>query len=371
MIGLMRAAAVAATAAAVISVPIFVNGSPRPAAVAPVLPPTTCPSTSPLPVGTIATVAGTGNVGIVHVGQLATQADLTPTSVAVATDGSVVMTVSSTYDLWRFGADGVLADLIDPAAVPEFSDPTGLAFDAAGDLFIASSGMHTGRIWKLSPSGALSVVAGTGTRGSSGNDGPATAAELNPAGVAVGPHGDLYMDDLNNFRTVDPAGYVHAFAGSATPGFSGDGGPATAATLGRGVLGVVAAADGSVYLGDPGNHRIRQVSAGVISTVAGDGHAGYAGDGGQALAAKLDEPIALALDGAGNLYAADDVSHTVRRIDTLGTITTIAGTGVGGYSGDCGPAAEAQLNGPAALAVADGVLYIVDAGNRRVRMVVL
>ena len=144
-----------------------------------------------------------------------------------------------------------------------------------------------------------------------------------------------------------------------------------AATLGEEVLGVATDAHGNVYLGDQGNHRIRKVDpAGIITTLAGTGTPGDTGDGGPATAATLEAPRSIAADEAGNIYIADWGTNTVRRVDTAGIITTVAGTGRPGFSGDCGPAASAQLDQPYGLAVHDGVLYIGDEGNHRIRIVV-
>jgi streptogramin lyase len=214
-------------------------------------------------------------------------------------------------------------------------------------------------------------VAGTGVSGSSGNDGPAVDAQVNPSEIAIGPGGDLYFDDTNNYRTIDPQGIIHAFAGTGVPGFSGDGGPAVDATFGEGVNGIATDAAGDVYLGDPGNHRIRKVDpAGIITTIAGSGEAGSSGDGRPALEAALDSPHSMALDADGSLYFVDDAANVVRRIDPDGIISTIAGAGTAGYSGDCGPATAAQLDGPSAITLHDGVLYILDSGNGRIRVIV-
>ena len=157
----------------------------------------------------------------------------------------------------------------------------------------------------------------------------------------------------------------------ATAGFSGDGGPAVAATLGEEVLGVAVDPEGNVYLGDQGNHRIRKVDpSGTITTMAGTGAFGSTGDGGLATAATLEKPRSIAVDDAGDVYVADWGTNTVRKIDAAGVITTVAGTGSAGFSGDCGPAASAQLDQPYGLAVRDGALFISDEGNHRIRMVV-
>ena len=191
----------------------------------------------------------------------------------------------------------------------------------------ASGGWH--------PGGTFTSIAGTGTLGSDGDGGPATEAGIQPSGIAIGPRGDLYFDDLNRYRTIDPGGIIHAFAGTGTPGFSGDGGPATKATFSTEIVGVAADAAGDVYLGDRTNFRVRKVDpAGIITTVAGSGREGYAGDGGPALDAALGTVHGVAVDDAGDLYLTDDYdSSTIRKVDTAGIITTVAGTGPAGLLG--------------------------------------
>ena len=192
-----------------------------------------------------------------------------------------------------------------------------------------------------------------------------------PISIAVGPRGDLYFDDLNDtYRTIDPGGIIHAFAGNGTQGFAGDDGLATAATLdGGGNASTAADLAGNVYLGDMGNHRIRRVDpAGIVSTFAGNGEAVPAADGVLARSAGLGQVADLAVDPQGDLFFLD--GDTVRRIDTAGVITTVAGDGTRGSSGDCGPATAAQIDRPIGLTVQDGYVYVADAGNERIRVIV-
>ncbi len=381
MSGFIRAAAIAAAAMSVISVPIIVNGG-RPSAPRPALPPTACPSGSPLASGTIATVAGTFGAGSpqpLTAGTAAIGAHVGVNAVAVAPGGTLVLSDGITPAVWQVGSDGSLQTFVDTSTAPQLQMPNGIAFDADGNLFIADT--MGSRVWRRTPSGEVTLVAGTGVGGTDGNEGPALSATLeNPSTIAVGPDGSVYFDDHNNFRRVDPQGTIHAFAGSLTPGYTGDGGPATAATLGESVLGAAADGRGNIYLGDESNHVVRKVDPkGVITTVAGTGTLGYSGDGGQATETDLEEPVGLAVDSDGSIYLVDNQSGTVQRIDPSGVITTVAGTGairaLGGpgsaeAAGDCGPATLATLDLPSALAVRDGVLYIVDGSNTRVRMVV-
>ncbi len=358
--GLVLSAAVTLAAVLALAAPVLAS-SPGPSAG---LPPTDCATGVALPSGSIATIAGTGTPGFSGDGGPAVAADLRSQSGTITLDpsGALYFGDTASGSVRRIGPDGI----IDTVATG-FEFPLGVAIDAAGDVYLAN---HVQLLMRIDASGAVTTEAGS-VAGSSGNDGPAGLAQVNPTQVAVGPNGDLYFDDTNSYRTIDPAGIIHAFAGTGTAGFSGDGGPAVQATFSEEVDGIAADTSGNVYLGDPGNHRIRQVDpAGIITTMAGTGESGSSGDGGPATAAAIDSPAAITVDPTGNVYFSDDASNTVRRIDPKGTIATIAGTGTAGFSGDCGPASAAQLSLPAGLAVRDGVLYILDSGNNRIRVVV-
>ena len=206
-----------------------------------------------------------------------------------------------------------------------------------------------------------------------GDGGAATAARLHgPQGVALDGSGNLYIADQNNdrIRKVDSSGNISTVAGSGAQGFSGDGGAATAAQLTL-PSNVVLDALGNLYIADATNNRIRKVdSAGVISTVAGSGTAGFSGDGGAATAAQLNIPWDVAVDGSGNLYIADTSNQRIRKVDSSGNISTVAGTGTRGFSGDGGAATAALLNLPGSVVLdALGNLYIADGSNNRIRKV--
>ena len=208
-----------------------------------------------------------------------------------------------------------------------------------------------------------------------GDGGAATAAQLRfPYGVAVGAAGNLYIADTQNhrIRKVDSGGTITTIAGTGEGGFSGDGGAATAAELSS-PSGVAVDDAGNLYIVCWFNQRIRKVdSTGTITTIAGTEY-GFSGDGGPATKAQLNSPYDVAVDDAGNLYIADRENQRIRKVDNGGTITTIAGTGVSGFGGDGGPATEAQLSSPRGVAVnGEGSrYYIADSGNDRIRLLTL
>ncbi len=246
--------------------------------------------------------------------------------------------------------------------------PGGVAADTAGNVYVAD---YLGRrIRRIDPAGVISTVPGTDESGS-GGDGAADAALLvGPADVAVDPAGNVYVADYlgRRIRRIDPAGVTSTVAGTGEAGYGGDGGAADAAPL-DGPAGVAADAAGNVYVADLSNHRIRRIDAsGNISTVAGTGEPFDRGDGGRASEGRFSREIgAVAVDASGNVYVADSFDHTVRRIDAAETVSTLAGTGRPGFGMDNETASEAQLNTPAGVAVdAVGNVYVADTGNHRV-----
>ena len=269
-----------------------------------------------------------------------------------------------------YGGDG------GPAVQARLSYPNGVAVDDAGNLYIADRNNH--RIRKVDSSGIITTVVGTGGDGYGGDDGLAVQARLNqPIGVATDSAGNLYIADTDNhrIRKVDSSGIITTVAGTGGDGYGGDGGLAVQARLNR-PKGVATDSAGNLYIADSNNQRIRKVdSSGIITTVAGPGRRGarVIGDGGPATAARLWDPTRVAVDGAGNLYIADRINQRIRKVDSSGIITTVAGTGetaFGGYGGDGGPAAQARLSNPYGVAAdSAGNLYIADSGNRRIRKV--
>lgn len=348
-----------------------------------------CPSspTSGAP-GDISTVAGTGTSGYTGDGGDATLATLSdPMGVAVDSADNLYIVDLSNHCIRRVddetgvittvagtGAQGYNGDGI-AATAAQLNYPFGMAFDAAGNLYIADSTNHRVRRVDIA-SGIISTIAGTGVAGFSGDGGPATAAQLrDPVDLAFDPEGNLHIAELRNqrVRRIDAvSGVITTIAGTGTQGYNGDGIAATSADLFY-PSGIAFDRKGHLFIGDTGNDRVRRVDAvtGLISTYAGTGTRGFDGDGGAATAARIAYVAGVGLDGAGNLFIADQDNHRVRRVDTdSGVISTVAGTGSNGYSGDGGPAIAAQLYYPYDVAVdSRGHLYIADPNNDRVRRV--
>ena len=258
-------------------------------------------------------------------------------------------------------------------------NPTGVALDSAGDLFIADSANE--RIRMVDTNfvsttngliGNIRTMAGSGTSAYSGDGGLATNAGLTCAAVAVDGFGNFYIADQSagRIRKVDTNGIISTVAGTNSSGFTGDGGPAPVAKLNV-PLGVIVDALGNLFIADWLNNRIRKVDTnGIITTVAGTNSAGFAGDGGLAVNAKLNRPAAVAVDGFGNLFIADMSNNRIRKVDASGFITTLAGTNTAAFSGDGGTATNASLNQPNGVAVDTfGDVFISDYANNRIRMV--
>jgi hypothetical protein len=269
------------------------------------------------------------------------------------------------------GTDGYTGDGY-AATSATLDSITSIAYDKQGNLYINDQHAHCVR--KVSSSGVITTLAGTGTAGFFGDGGPAVAAQLHDNwGVAVDTSGNVYITDQTNqcVRKVTTTGIITTIAGiPGAAGYDGDGGPATAAKLNT-PIGVATDRMGNVYIGDYANKVIRKVSAsGTISTVAGTGIYGYYGDGGLALNAQLSYVYGLATDYTGNLYICDGYNNRVRKVSTTGTITTVAGNGAAGSGGDGSLATGAQLNRPTGVYVtSSGELYISDCRNNRIREV--
>ena len=325
--------------------------------------------------GVLTLVAGTGVAGFSGDDGLAINAQLNnPAGIAVDAAGSVYIADAGNNRIRRV-SNGVIATVAGsgpagldfesfggdngPAANARLANPRGVAVDPAGNLYIADR--DNSRIRKVS-NGIITTIAGTGTFGVTGDNGPATSAQLAvPGAVAIDSAGTIYIVDSSRIRKVSN-GVITTAAGNGTCGFSGDNGPAISAQLCP-PGGIALDASGNLYIAD-GSARIRKVSGGVITTVAGNGTNTFSGDNGPALSAGFD-PSAVAIDSGGNLYIADAGNNRIRKI-VDGVITTAAGNGTSGFAGDNGPAASAQLGTPVAVAVdSAGSVYIADLGGVR------
>lgn len=328
-------------------------------------------------VGTITTVAGTGSFGFSGDGGEATAARLeTPDGVAADPFGNLY--ISDGNGRLRKVSAGIINTVAgggpeNAAAAPfaMFFETDGIAKDNSGNVYV--SDRLNNRVRMIAPSGSISTVAGTGISGYSGDNGPATAAQLNdPTGLTVDSNGALYIADSGSSLIRKVAGETITTEAGSYPGCGnpGDGGLATSAQL-CSPSAVATDPQGNLYIADGQNPRIREVfPVGLITTVAGNGAAGYSGDNGPAIRAQLDGPTGVAMDTSGNLYIADTINNRVRKVSSNGTITTIAGTGTSGFSGDGGPATAALLFSPEAVAVdLTGNVYIADSANRRIRLV--
>ncbi|NJL05674.1 MAG: hypothetical protein HC911_12380 [Chloroflexaceae bacterium] len=250
-------------------------------------------------------------------------------------------------------------------------NPNSVAVAPDGSLYIADT--FNNRIRRVAPDGSITTVAGNGSAGFGGDGGQATSAYLyNPRGVAVDSDGSLYIADTSNnrIRRVDPNGIITTVAGNGTYGFSGDGMQASSGSL-RAPASIAIGLDGSLYIADTVNHRIRRVAPnGIITTVAGNGTAGFTGDSGTATNARLNRPQGIAVGVDNSLYIADTFNNRIRKVAPNGIITTIAGTGLASFSGDDGTATGAALNVPYGVQItSDGMLVIADSGNQRVRII--
>lgn len=268
------------------------------------------------------------------------------------------------------GSPGYLGDNVAANSTP-IHDPHGLIFDNSGNLILCD---YTNcRIRKIDSNGIITTIAGTGVCGDYGDYGPATLAHISyPDFITIDSSGNLYFSEGNSsyVRKIDTNGIITTIAGTGVAGYNGDGILATAAKLNF-PSGIAVDAQGNILIAEYFGHRIRKINnLGIISTIAGTGIAGYNGDNIQATTAKVNRPMGLKLDYQGNLYIADTFNNKIRKINGSGIIYTIAGSGVAGYSGDGGPATSAMLNYPVNVDFgADGGMYISDDFNYRIRKV--
>ena len=329
------------------------------------------------------TLAGTGTQGDSGDGGQAREADINqPRSIFATSDGGFLWAEPWSNRVRRVWPDGHISTIAG-TGVAGYSGDGGLATQAQlnfvhsaaptadGGYLIADT--QNSVIRKISPAGVITTVAGTGFAGYSGDGGPARQAQINnPRGVVAMPDGGFLFPDTNNqrVRRVWPDGTITTVAGTGVQGFSGDGGPATAAQFSV-PFGVAPMADSGFLIVDAVNQRIRKVSvSGVVTTVAGTGVGGYLGDGGPATNAQINNPHNVVATPDGGFYIADASNERVRYVAPDGTITTVIGNGVRAYTGDGGPASQAQISVPKAVGLdASGNLMIAEEQNNRIRFV--
>lgn len=333
----------------------------------------------------ITTVAGTGIKGYTGAGTPATSAELySPSGVAVGKDGYIYMSDQNASCIWKISPAGIIYNLAGqpgktgysgdngPATAALIYWPTGLAVDRTGNLFIADQFNNV--IRKVDTSGIITTIAGTaGIIGYSGDGGAATAAAFwHPNDVGVDTAGNVYVADRDNqvIRKIDRAGIITTVGGNNTVGYSGDGGPATNAQMDY-PSGLCVDKAGNIFIADLYNSRVRKIDTeGIITTIAGIGTKAFSGDGGPATSAEINNVSAICIDTAGTIYFTDYNNYRIRKVDKAGFISTIAGNGLFGYSGDNIMATTASISYAEGVAVdTAGNVYIADYANSRLRKV--
>ncbi len=331
---------------------------------------------------TISTYAGNGSLGYSGDGGPATAAELNTNFELFSQGGDVYIAdnqnhrgrvVNTSGVITTFAGNGFRGYTGDGgmATAAELSNPASTLMDAMGNIYECDWGSSTVRM--INTSGVISTFCGTGTSGYNGDGGAATAAQLNsPVGLAMDASGNIYIGDRYNYRIrmINTSGIIYTIAGNGTPGYSGDGGPATAAEM-SGVNGICTDLNNNVYIADYGNDVVRMVNTSdIITTFAGNGDPAYSGDGGPATAAELNTPMGVCSDPAGDIFIADHSNSRIREVLTNGIIYTVVGNGFGGFSGDGGSATAAEINFPSGVCLdASGNVYVSDQGNERVRKV--
>jgi uncharacterized protein (TIGR03437 family) len=334
---------------------------------------------------TITTVAGTGVNGYTADGSAATATQLnSPSNVAFDSSGNLYISDSGNFRVRKvtggtvstYAGDGTPGHSPDgkSATAVEIDGVFGLNFDTSGNLYLADTGSSC--IREVAPGGAISTPAGEcGVSGFIGDGAAATSANISdPAYVLLDAAGDEYIADGANNRVrlvTKSTGFISTFAGLGGAMLSGDGGTAVQANL-YSPRGLALDSAGNLYIADADNNAVRMVTVGgIITTIANaSANPGFSGDGGPATAALLSLASGVAVDAAGNVFIADDINCRVRKVDTNGIITTIAGSGAFGFAGDGGPAVSASLLFPTGVALdSSGNLYISDSGNGAVRKV--
>lgn len=329
----------------------------------------------------IYTAAGTGTQGFSGDASFAIAAQLNgPVGVCSDAIGNIYIADWNNHRVRKINTSGIISTFAGTgnpgysgdggaAISADIREPRGVACDASGNVYIVGNFL----VRKVNSFGIISTFAGTGVTGFAGDGGLATNANLgSPEYICFDMSGNAYISDFNNnrIRKVNTSGIISNYAGTGTFGYSGDGGLAVNANLSAPV-GLVVNAQGDLLIADYANNCIRKVDgSGIISTIIGTGSLGFSGDGGNAINAQLASPCGITLDGSGNIYFSDYGNNRIRKVSTSGIITTIAGNGTAGVSGDGALAANASLNGPSGIAL-DGVgnIYFSDGFNHKVREV--
>jgi sugar lactone lactonase YvrE len=331
----------------------------------------------------ITTIAGSGLAGKPDDETLALQARLDwPVAAVPDSTGDLLIADGSNNQIYRIstetgrlqlvagtGAPGFSGDG-GPAQLAQFHTPIGIALDDDGNIFVADSANH--RIRRIAAAtNVVSTVAGTGTAGFSGDGGPAELAELDsPRALAFGSDGSLIVADTQNhrLRSIGQAGIITTLAGTGTPGYLGDGGPSLSAQLDT-PAGIAVDPDGTIFIADSQNHRVRRVSGGSIETVAGTGLAAFGGDQGPGVAADLNSPLGLVVDASNHLLITDAGNNRIRELDLQsGIIRTAVGSDLD-FNGDGANAAFAVLSEPRGLAAHEEALFVSEAGGHRIRQI--
>ena len=305
-----------------------------------------------------------------------------PSDAAFDMEGNMYISDGSHYRIRKVNTAGVITTIAGngtigysgdggPATAAQVYGTLGILFDNAHNMYFADSYNHC--IRKINTDGIISTIAGTGVPGYNGDNIPATAAQLyNPHYMVFDAVGNMYITDFGNWRIrkINTSGIITTIAGTGVEGYGGDDSAAISARM-DGPYGLALDNGGNIYFADFYNNVIRKIdAAGIISTIAGTGNAGYSGDGAAATSAWFKNPAGILIGNSGNIYVADVNNHVIREIDSTGMVSTIAGTGHMGFSGDGGPATAAKFNQPASVSMDNtGSLYVADFENNRIRMI--
>lgn len=332
--------------------------------------------------GIITTIAGTGVRGYSGDGGPATEAQIGEClTIDVDSQGRVLLGDTSMNRIRRIERDGTIQTIAGngtrfyggdggPYTEASFAIPGDLVFGTNGEVFVADYGNY--RIRRIGANGMVGTFAGTGEVGSTGNGGPALQATLNPQDLALAPDGTLYvLEDFPYLRRINPDGTIHKVSGDGENGYNGDGLPAIHGRFFR-PRDICLGRAGELYIADTENNRVRAIGTdGILRTIIGDGTHGSGGDGGPAIDAQVNRPAGVHVTSDGTLYFTESSGARVRLIDPSGIVHLLAGGSGAGFSGDGGPALDAQLSLPAGIWVdeAAGAVYFTDSGNNRVRRV--